>query len=745
MNINSMARHVLLAGLAAMTGNSLAQEGVLEEVIVTAQKRPENIQDVAISITAFSGERVRELGLTKNVDLGNQTPGLLFAEGSEQLISVTSLRGVSQNDVSFHLEPPNAVYLDNAYISILSASNFQMYDLERVEILRGPQGTLFGRNATGGLLHFLTRPPSPEPGGYGDLQIGENSQVRFEGAVGGSITNAVSARISALTDSYDGYAFNTTMGREFRGRDESGVRGQLQFEPGVDLAIRMIGFYHEQDTDLGFKHSANGFDPDGLMFTLPADLNFWGRCPGCDPSGHRDSSDDPFVSEFDAAGFFNSETTGFTGIVDWNFGDLLLTSVTHYLEYEAEHLEDGELAPRPGFNLNSSQNSNNFTQELRLSGSTTWTRWMAGVYFIKRDASSAQSIDVNLQYFDDVLSVFGLIPPGFIAGLGTTDNMLSVWSMETASRALFGQVEHDLSPAWTLVAGLRYTDDDLDYKFKSTETIDGYPIGPGGILGETEAVDSKAESDWSGKLGLEWRPNDHWMAYAQFSRGTKSGGWNAPFLGGEVSEFGSETLDSLELGFKSTLMDGRARLNAAVFHYDYKDYQGFTFVDFAAKVSNLDAEVSGLEAELTLSPGSGWNFGVGLSLLDTEIKDVVLPSTRVADRQLPLAPDTSINALMQKVWPAFGGEFRATVDYVWMDDHFSEALNNPSGLIESYGLANARLSFLTGSGSWELGLIVRNLTDEDILVYRTPIDIGFNQDHYARPRWITGQVIYHWR
>ena len=132
-----------------------AQEPVMEEVIVTAQKRPENVQDVAISITALSGAQLTELGMTKNVEVADQTPNLIFSEGSEQLISISSIRGVSQNDVGFHLEPPNAVYVDQAYVSILSAANFQLFDIRQVEILRGPQGTLFGRNATGGLMHFL--------------------------------------------------------------------------------------------------------------------------------------------------------------------------------------------------------------------------------------------------------------------------------------------------------------------------------------------------------------------------------------------------------------------------------------------------------------------------------------------------------------------------------------------------------------------------------------------------------------
>ncbi len=717
---------------------------ILEEIIVIAQKREENVQDVGIAITVFTGQQLTKLGITKNVDIAGQTPGLIFSEGSEQLVTISNIRGVSQNDVGFHLEPPNAVYVDQAYVSVLSAANFQLFDTERVEVLKGPQGTLFGRNATGGLLHFISRAPDSEFGGYGDLQYGDNSQLRFEGAIGGALGDTTSARVSFLTDSYDGFAHNTTLDKDFRGRDETAVRAQLQFDPNDDVSIRIIGFYGNQDTELGYKHSANGVNEDGLLVSLPWDQNFWGNCPGCDPSGHRDSSADPFIGNQDFEGSFEAETYSFTGILDWDINDMTFTSITHYLDYEADHFEDGEMAPRPGFNLESKQDTDNFTQEFQLKGSSLHTRWITGLYYLNREAQVQEDVMVNLQYFDDVLSTFGAIPPGFIAGFGTTDRLLSNWKMKTSSLAAFAQLEYDLTPDWMLVAGLRYTDDDLDFEFVSIEAIDGYPIGPDGLLGQTQAKDSMGENDWSGKLALEWSPNESWMTYLSYSRGTKSGGWNAPFLGGEVTDFGSETLDSIEIGFKSMFMKRRARLNAAAFYYDYKDYQSFTFVNLAAQVSNVDAKVSGMEVEFFVSPGSGWDIGVGLSLLDTKIKDVVLPSQRVTDRDMPLAPGTSFNAMLRKAWPAFGGEFAVMVDYVWLDDHFSEALNNPSGLIESYGLANARLSFVTGDDHWEFALMVRNLGDEEYLVYRTPIDFGFNQEHYGRPRWFSGQAIYRW-
>ena len=721
-----------------------ASAEVLDEIVVTAQKRDQNIQDVGIAVTALTGEQLRNLGMTSTVDIDSQVPGLLFLEGSEQLISITNIRGVSQNDVSFHLEPPNAVYVDQAYVSFLSAANMQMFDLRHVEVLRGPQGTLFGRNATGGLLHYISNVPTDHNEGYVDLLAGENSQFRFEGAASGPLGESVAARLAAVYSSIDDFASNTTTGGGIRGRDEYGLRGQLLFEPSDAVDIRLIGSYTDLDTNLGYKHSANGFDADGLEFSLPAAVNFYGNCPGCDPSGHRDSSADPYVSEFETQGFYEADSASLTGVVNWEFGDSKLTSVTNYLRFDAEHLEDGELAPRPGFNLNSIQDSDQFSQEIRLSGVADRLLWITGVYYLSRDATSGEDVNVSLAYLDDVFTVFGLAPPGFLSSLGTTDNLLSVWSLDTTSWAVFGQLEYDIAGDWTVVAGLRWNDDSHDYSFVSTESIDGFPLGPGGILGETSAIRAKDESDWSGKAGLEWRPSDDVMAYASYSRGIKSGGFNAPFLGGEVTDFGSETLNSIEFGVKSLLFGSNARLNVAAFYYDYADYQGFTFVNLAPQISNMDAKVTGLEAEFYATPGEGWDIGLGLSLLDTTIEAVVLPATRVADRSLPLAPEISVNGLIRKSWLAFGGTLALMGDVVYTDEYFSEALNNPSGLVDSRVIGNARLTFTSADERWEIGLMVRNIGDEEILNYRTPTGFGFNQDHYGRPRWVSGQFGYRW-
>jgi len=730
--------------LSLLAGSAAAQ--VLEEVVVTAQKREQGLQDVGISVTAFSAEQIRALGLTSSIDIGAQTPGLQFVETSDTLGNLTNIRGVSQNSFDLHQEAPNAVYVDQAYVSVLSAMGFQMFDLERVEVLRGPQGTLFGRNATGGLVHYLSRAPAREPEGYGDLRIGAYESARFEGAVAGPVGETLSARIAAVIDHSDDY-FDNDVGRDYGGRDDYGLRGRLRWEPVGAVRADLIAAWGEQDHDINYVHGANGFDADGLEVALAPGEPFYfppGVCDGCDPSGYRKSSiSDPYErNEQNTDGFFESEALTLTGILAWDLGGVTLTSVTNYLDYEASHLEDGEQSPRAGFDLGTNQNAEQVTQELRLHGETERFNWTAGFYYMNREAKDREMVDVGLAYLDDLFSTLGLVPPGLLGGFGTELTLDSAWRLDTESWALFGQAEYAFSARWSLLLGLRYSEDDLDYVFDSVEAIDGFPIGPGGVLGQTSFADARSDGEWSGKVELDWRPNEDWLLYASFSRGAKGAGYNAPFLGGVVLPFDGETLDSYEAGFKATLLDGRARLNASGFHYEYSDYQGFSFVNLATLITNLDADADGVEVELAATPAAGWDLLLGMSWLDARVHDVVLPSGRLTDREMPVAPELSLNGLLRYSWPLWHGTGALQADFSWNDAYYSEVLNNPAGRVDERVVGNLRASYTTGDERWEIALLVRNVADADSPPYRIPTGLGINQEQHARPRWVSGQLIH---
>ena len=222
----------------------------IDEIIVVAQKREQGIQSVGVSVTAFAAGEIREFGFVNSIDIVAQTPNVSFGDGAEGLANILNIRGVSQNDFSLHQESPVAVYVDEAYLSFNSAQQFQLFDLERVEVLRGPQGTLFGRNATGGLIHYISKKPGTEFDASLSAEIGEQGLWRVEGAVGGPLGKRVSGRLAAVSYGHDDFVTNLGPGGDFRGREEFGVRGALLIEPSDRTDILLSVSHSRSDLDL---------------------------------------------------------------------------------------------------------------------------------------------------------------------------------------------------------------------------------------------------------------------------------------------------------------------------------------------------------------------------------------------------------------------------------------------------------------------------------------------------------------
>ena len=322
----------------------------LEEIVVTAQKREQSLQDVGLSVTAFNADQIKELGFETTVDLVSQTPGLGYVApfGNGNNVAFT-LRGVGLNDFSEANEAPVAVYVDGVYNATLAGIGFQLFDIERAEVLRGPQGTLYGRNTTGGLVHFITRKPGREPGGYVEVSGGEHQQVRAEWAVGGPLGDRVSARLSALYHTHDGFQDNATPGVADAG-ETNNVSGRLQvlFEPSDSTSV--LFNVHGGSSDqvaAAYKHKTAIIGPDGFdAVELPADVNFYGTCAGCDLTGYRDTSGDFYETANDREPFVDLETFGVSATVEHGWNDYLFKSITAYERVEKLSGEIGRASCR---------------------------------------------------------------------------------------------------------------------------------------------------------------------------------------------------------------------------------------------------------------------------------------------------------------------------------------------------------------------------------------------------------------
>jgi len=732
---------------------AVAQEG-MEEIVVTAQRREQNVQDVGIAITAFSGDQLRQLGITESTALAQQTPGLIYASPiGEGQNPVFAIRGVGLNDFSEHNEAPVAVYVDDVYLSNLAGLSFQLYDLERVEVLKGPQGTLFGRNTTGGVIHFLTRRPTDRLDGFAELSAGEFSQLRFEGALSGPFSDTVRARLSALYNEHDGYMSILSPGfDDANAADSVGVRAQLEFGSSDAFSVRVSGHYDQSDTiSVAYHHGSVQPAADGVsVIYVPPDEPNAGcpGAPGADCFGYRYTGDRR-SAEIDQAPFLDLETWGASAIVEWQLADdLTLSSITGYEDVDKLYGEDTDAGPVPGIYVKHPNVGKQFSQELRLSNDDDQLRWTAGVYYFDRSIDAGSNIDVS------GIGLFNLL-------LETHDDIES-W-------AGFGQLEYALTDHLTLIGGVRYTDEERHFEELSRDLAGVIPVflglSPTPIPGfvtfdftdesvgeltrtEDDSVTFRAEADW--------RPAEDVLVYASISRGTKGAGFNSAFDGtgvfsGSTVEqipFGEETLTDYEVGIKSTLFSGTANLNASTFYYDYDDYQAFTFDNITQVIRNLPASLYGAELEFAARPTDSWYFKGGVAWLHSEVEDVAAANLFTGelverDREMAMAPDLQLSAIVRYQWNMLGGLMSVQASGQYHSEMFFDLDNNPVTKEDGYGTVDLRVAYTDDAERFEVALWGKNVTDEYYRTYAFPVvGLGFMDDTVAAPSWYGATVSY---
>lgn len=754
---------VFFALLVSVSVSVGAQEerrpGVLEEIIVTAQKREQSLQDVGVAVTAFTGDQIRQLGFTNTTDVVSMTPGLNYTVPNAESSQINFfLRGVGLNDFADANENPVAVYVDEVYRPAMGGLSFQLFDMERVEVLRGPQGTLFGRNTTGGVVHYLSVAPGDELDGYFNVTAGDFSQIKLEGAIGGPFSDTVAGRLSVASNQHDGWTENRA-GPDYNETDAQAVRGQLLFTPSNSVELLIGAWWSDNDANVGaWQHQATRFNANGESVPLGAneqdmsvDCNADGVLdagdarpgPGTDCFGYRDTDGDPWAGDYDRDGRVEVETSGVSATLDWDLADgLTLTSITAAQSVDRLQSEDTEAGPFPLILPTFAASTDTFTQELRLAGGSETVRWLAGLYYFDNEVDGHYDLDLtNL---------------GFIF-------FDANYKQETDSLALFGQVEFDLNDEWTLLAGVRFENEEKTLDYLNTDESGLFEF----LFGSDVAFDfgpdtvgdlAKHDNDSvSGKIELDWRPGEDLLLYGSISQGIKSAGFNVGFLDQtflfasntvDTIPFGEETLRSYEVGFKSTIFDGRARFNGSAFYYDYEDFQTFRFELLNQVIFNADAEVSGAELELQASPAEGWDIALGLSLLDATAEGI--PSAvdgTPRERNMVAAPELSANALVRYEWPALGGYLAVQGWANYQDEIYYDIQNVPVSREDGYTVSNLRFGYTSGDGVWELAAFAHNITDEEYLSYTFDFTgtFGFNQQAYGPPRWVGVSLQYNLR
>ena len=730
------ARFALFAGACLLAVPAYAQDaadaGGDEDgnaIIVTAQKREQDIQDTSLSISALGESALASLGNQDITAIAAQVPSLQANQYSPT-ITVFNIRGVAQNDFADNQEAPIAFYNDEVYVSALGAISGQTYDLDRIEVLRGPQGTLFGRNATGGLVQIVTAKPSDSLEAFARLTVGEHNQIVGEAAVGGPLSDRVRGRLSLYTGHNDGYIDND-IGSDRGGQEFYAGRLQLEADVGSsgELWVKIQGMKNERESSAGaYTHLAAFPDADGLGVPLPADIDFWGTCAGCDPFGYRDADGDPFTGSFDQDSRFDREYFSATVRYEHRFAAFDLVSITDYQSLDKAYLEDSDMGPSPIFVYATGQDVWQASQELRLSGETDTLNWLVGAYGLM--------IRSDNNYAFDILA--GDPAFGFSAEYGGRQ--------ETDSLAVFAQAGYEISPVIELILGARYSWDWKTYDYRTTNILyDGTP--PYSEAFNRQLFPDLAEQtfdNYSLKAQIDVRPADDVLLYAGVNRGTKSGGFGVPSvipISPSAIPFDEEVLTSYEAGFKATVLPD-LNLNGSVFHYDYDDYQTFLNDGLNQNIENYDATVDGFEVELFAEPIRGFSVSAFVTHLDTNIEDLVLPSGRVVDRELPQAPKWTFGGSAELVLPVGGGELAFQADFKHNFAQFFSSYNAPIDREPAYTVLNARISYTTAGDRLEFAAFAKNLTDEEYRVYSLDLtgSFGFANATYARPQWFGGSV-----
>ena len=713
------------------------ERAALEEVVVTAQRRAESLQDVPLAITAITGDELDAMGVDDIKGITERTPGFTmgsFNAGQPQLY----IRGIGSNEDSPAGDQSVIVFIDEVYIGRSAGMDLDLFDLERVEVLRGPQGTLFGKNVVGGAVSVVTSKPTDELDMRFELSAGDLDLRTARGLISGPIAENVYGKISFSSRKRDGYVDNRIdefpqffpSGNdgdfEIGDVDTNSLRGALRFTPTDRAEINLSANWSKMDQNGPPRHFVG---PTGPWFATEAAL-----LPGYRGNIHDVLQDDPGSSETDI--------WGVTARLDYDFDAFTFTSLTSFRDVDAEidnlnfggaeiadlRLSSGAAPVILGGSNPYVDQSETFTHEFRVtSAGDSAIQWVAGVYYLEEDAYRNERAPIG---------VFAATPIGTLNVVPIIDGGNEM-SNTTESYAVFGQLTWSITDALNLTIGARQTWEEKDATVTSTPNA----------LSAVPQFTLDLEDDWSSltpKLSVDYQINEDAMVYFSYSEGFKSGG----FPGGGANEliastgFDQEEAKLYEIGTKTEWLDSRLRLNVAAFYTDYTDLQILQLLvpDDADPNSPgslitqnaADAEIQGLEVEFSILPGENWLIQGSYTYLDTEFSDFFIPSgfrspggAPPADRtgnELRNAPENAYNILVRYEMPFDNGmNLRLQADYRHKDEVFQDPDVLEFAAVPEYDVLDLRASLNFGGGHWTVTGWVKNATDEEYFLHNFPL------------------------
>lgn len=719
----------LLALAVAGTPMALSADeeasAVLEEIIVTAQKRSESLGDVPIALSAFTGNFIKDTKLTDIKDLIAYTPGLA-GWSSDSFLDAVSVRGVSTNAFGIGGDSSIGVYKDGVYYGRNGAAMTSFFDIERVEVAKGPQGLLFGRNAASGAIHTITEKPGLEAvEGYARLGVGERDRLQAEFAYNQPLGDTWAMRIAGIHSEEDGFVENLYNGDDLGAIDNDAIRFSIRKE--ADWGDVTLTAEHEDRKQYGTVYI------------------------GRDANGNSITGDDR-KANIDFPGKDDARVTGVTLTANIALNDKMsLTSITGYHEHDWTYSEDWDGTPLDPAGFVNDQDGDYLSQELRLNVETSEDlSWYVGASAYKEDVTARQSnatgdttpyftayfTEYFTNYFGDPYSgaYYGAYSGAYYGALTSDILETNTTKGEYSGWAVYADMTYQLTKKMDISLGARYTYDEKE----TTTDIQG----GGFVWAVVTPTPVKSKQDWddlSPRINLRYFTDNNTMLFGSVTSGYKAGGFGtdnvtssapvSPVLSvalpdAALDDFDPETILSYEIGAKGDLAGGRLQYGISAYYYNYEDLQTVIIEVGKALVENI-GEVDGLGVELDLRAAinDNWDVFFGAAWSDTDVSGIPLdvcsePSGSDRDgNRLAYNPEWMISGGINAHYPFSSGEVFGSLDFSWQDEFFSDLENTDANTIDSVGFVNVRTGW-NSEQNWSVSVYVENVFDEESFAAR---------------------------
>lgn len=699
---------------------------VLEEIVVTAQKKTQSLMDVGITMSIVNEEAIKDARIEKTTDIVQFTSNTSVKEQIPGLMPIVTIRGVGLNDYNAANSPTAGVYIDEVPLSSLALMSSEYIDLASIEVLKGPQGSLYGRNATAGALSFRTAAPSFDSF-HSTVNFGvANYESReLEGIVNTPLSDSVALRVAVKgTKQNEGFWFNRVTNKDVGSRDELTGRAQLLWRISDDTDLLVKFESQKSDNELGSAEFW-GAVPNGGVGTCPGS-------PSCsDFLGYSDNDDDPYKGDWSIDPDYNLHQRSLTVRFEHDLGFAELTGVTGFIDFDREYGSDVDAGPVAALEFYNSDDVEQRSTEWRLSGEAETLDWQVGVFW---------AVDEVETQYSGVLGLFN-----------TTS--VSRSEQKANSKAIFTNLDWSLTEEWSLIVGLRLASErkEIVGNHYDEVSLPGGSLLSGAAFGSPPVTlayldDSVSDTSVEWKFGANRSIGENALFFASISQGTKSGGF---FTGAASSQqqllpYESETLRAFEIGLKGSLMNVALSYEASLFYYDYQDVQTFIADNsgpvLVQRLSNVDsADLYGADLALTWKPEllDGLTFTSNVGLLRTELSAFNGAAAGIIPEgnEMPDAPEVTFRmGVNYQRQLGSDVELSVSLDSRYQGATYRDAANDPILESDSYWLSNANAKLMFTNG-WEMSLWGKNITDERYLSQGfNQISLGNGYRVYGAPR-----------